>query len=138
MVAAKNRLTLSALEHTASDILITASEGGSNYWARFDKRPIRSVPAEKTYPETVVSDDYVCEGVVLTDIEADQPTEFVVTVADIVKALRKIASGKVEVMRSVISASHMVLIGKADGAEFDATDADCVLQVACFGKIIYG
>lgn len=94
----------------AIDLLITAVEGGSNYWAEF-----------KNY-------NPVEGSVTAIDWEEDPTTEYHITAEDLIKATQELlTSGEV---------AGWVLEGLPD--DFDSITADCVLQKAIFGEVVYG
>lgn len=63
-----------------------------------------------------------------------------ITHEDVMRAVRKIASkdGEELVNSSVRSECQALVFKGADAADFDANKADVVLQIAAFGKVIYG
>lgn len=63
--------------------------------------------------------------------------KFVLTYHDIVRALIKVANRQVKVNRSISDACADLLYG-GEGDLFDADCADVIIQVACFGEIVYG
>lgn len=107
----------------ASDVLITAVEGGSGYWAAFrnyttTKEPLGAVSVE------------------VRDAESGG-TWHKVTLADVTAAIKKVASGSVKVHSSYVRRMAIMVV-RPDDADYDATDADIVLQVAVLGDVIYG
>lgn len=69
---------------------------------------------------------------------ADVATERTITHADIMRAVRAIAGGTVEVRDEYRKECRLFQFGKLDECDFDAVSADVVIQVAAFGEIIYG
>ena len=68
-----------------------------------------------------------------SDFEDDK----IITLGDILKAIQKISSRKINVSKyhsyKIFNAYHM-----CDWKDLDAHTDDCILQVATFGKIQYG
>jgi hypothetical protein len=106
-----------------SDVLITAVEGGSNYWAHF-----------KNYDLTE-DENMNCLGVTVIDTTED--TEFKprhITPMDLLNAVIVMA-GKKE--WPFMAKKCQSLLFDPENADIDASDADNILQVALFGDIIY-
>ena len=74
-----------------------------------------------------------------TITEQDEPTNTVhkVTYKDIVDACAKIVSGKASSRSDIMSAVAQAFIDY-ENADMDADCYDVIIQVACFGEIIYG
>lgn len=128
-----------ALDGIATDLLTTAAEGGIQYWAHV---------TDYKWDTEVVADRHV------TVLEGDDgATEITVTVAMIREAITKVVTGAVkpfynqgytdtyakrvtdlftEITRDKIKVSD------SQGYDYDADDADNVLQIAAFGEIVYG
>lgn len=109
----------SANENFLTDILVTAVEGGINYWAIVEGYQHSGEPADRKvvvrHPEGVAQ----------------------VTLRDIVLAVRKIINKRVPVtpyIRDILVEADKTL----DAGDIDAEVADVVVQVAAFGKIVYG
>ena len=112
-----------------SDVLITATEGGINYWAQVTKRRW-----ERRGP-----DGY--EGAVmdvgLRDLEDGDKLHYV-THEMLEKGIALILSTETrfQVREDLY---RMILLGhyKNDAAEIDAEAADVIVQAAIFGEIVY-
>lgn len=124
-----------------TDILITAVEGGVNYWAQAGGYRY-SGPA-KDRGVTLYIDD-IDESDVLLDVihdeNPDDPEQVVtrVTLADIEEGIRRIlyeddfkASGQLLVAVLEPSANN-------DAGEIDAEIADIIIQAAVFGELVFG
>lgn len=121
-------------------VIITAVEGGINYWASvngyhwyfpdLDGGTARPGPGGSANAYVTVHED---------DTEG-QGRSFTIGLDGIAHALRRITAGPVEHM----SEQRRELIRRAYGGDedartaFDAFDAEEVVQVACFGKVVYG
>lgn len=75
---------------------------------------------------------------------ADQPEkgkQYKITHADVMRAVRKIADGKVGSLTPGNSATvrecRALIFKGVDETDFDAASADNVLQVAAFGEVVY-
>lgn len=102
------------------DLLCTAVEGGSNYWAMFED-------AERTE-----SLDYL--GVVVVEHEAHSKgvpaLRRRITAEDLAQGLERLAAATFPAAKQ-----HLADALSENG---DATTADVVLQMAVFGDVIYG
>lgn len=111
----------------ASDVLTTAIEGGSNYWARFGKIA--------RYPDVTIASAEVKVWEPEPSLRQIDLGWRTIDEAAIDKAVATLRSGTVQVARRIVQA----LVGyETDDADIDAEVADCVLQVAMFGTILYG
>jgi hypothetical protein len=102
------------------DLLCSAVEGGSNYWARFSH-------SQRT-PEY----DYLSVRVQEDDAHSDNKpaVDRVVTAEDLVVGLEALAKGPFPAARQHLSA----FLEEND----DAETADVVLQMTVFGELVYG
>lgn len=103
-----------------ADIVVTAFEGGISYWcgsaqqvggAPTTVRPWYSDPDFYTQPFEIV----------LTDLETDD--EYSLTSENLQKAFREISS---DLLKAIIS------------GDYDAWDADTIIQLAVFGQVVFG
>lgn len=135
---------------TAADVLATALEGGIGYW---------SLASEIVYDN---SEDVTYLGVTLHEYEDDeskhnendcivQQTIFgnnyyqlaghAITLADVKAAINRIAfdtAREIEYLGMTTRCVCRDLLFNPDEADFDSSDADEIIQVACFGKVVYG
>lgn len=102
-------------------ILSTAVESGIYYWASVIECDTTDVEGYD-FPKRIV----------LIDRE-DDGKPYTVTLNDIERAVHAITSGEVQVRSDIRS-----WIGSGDPGMVDAEAADVLVQVACFGKIVYG
>lgn len=100
------------------DVLCSAFEGGSNYW-------ISSIEELETRPSTAESiSDVLSRGkVLIINVVGDERYDLNV---------HMFIRGAMEYARAT---GRWVLTEECD---HDATDADCVLQYALFGEVVYG
>lgn len=91
-----------------TDILITAIEGGINHWA-----------------ETIVYEPSKCKAVIADSEEGDMFTLYPGLLLDAAS----------EVLRLYPNTNGARYIREDD---IDAEAADMIVQVACFGEVIYG
>ena len=116
-------------ELEVSDILCTALEGGSNYWLT-DYRPKTEMKQIDEY------DNYV--GITLLNPSPDEEIaeccepalKDTIELEDIANALTKLAS---DPEGCKVNGAY-----RFNSEDYDANDADIVLQVAVFGEVIYG
>lgn len=108
-----------------ADIMVTAAEGGSNYWCRFVRRDYEAMELEIAWQESN------CPGV---DEDWQRRT---ITADDIERAVLRIASGQVSVSQHN---AGWIRTGSEtnDASNIDADAADCVLQVAAMGELVFG
>lgn len=107
-----------------SDIVTTAIEGGIGYWSECQKYQWRNQPASAE----------------IKDLEGEDPADWVLldvytvdcgiaTILGSVKSV-EISEGRV---KQIAAASAV-----NDGGAIDAELADCIVQAALFGKVVYG
>ena len=63
--------------------------------------------------------------------------DFIITYTDIVEAMMKLASGEVAIRSDIREAIGEAFINY-DESDLDGEVADVIIQVACFGDVIYG
>lgn len=112
----------------ARSCIVTAVEGGINYWA-FD------IEYDKAVPMTLGQNNYEAwmaniNGITFKDGEgAMEGKTFKVSAEDVRKAADRIIH------------EHLIRGDLAAGIindDIDADAADCIIQVAAFGKLVYG
>ena len=118
-------------------ILVTAIEGGINYWAHVlrYKHDMHKVTCE-CGPR--------CHAVIVEDADGAEPRT--IDTAAIRKAMAILYKGGGYSTRPEVEAPdwwkkkwRRAYQDCADGSwDFDACDADVVVQVACFGEVVYG
>jgi hypothetical protein len=104
------------IEQFCKDVLCTAIEGGSNYWAKIQN--VKRVKGE--YVEASFS-----------DYEDEEDTPVHVTTDSIVNACGKLA----EAYPTRTITSHILTL---DAGYIDVDDADMIIQFAVYGKIVFG
>ncbi len=111
-----------------SDVLCSAFEGGSNYWAE-----VVSKRKPKAWPNTPESErgysfNYPLNpgGVVVIRAKEDGPTLYRLTYKSIKRGLQLMASEHGSEFADIISEHD------------DAGTADTLLQLCLFGKVVYG
>ena len=124
------------------DLFITAIEGGINYWGGVAKYKWQTADG---------ADDILGFNAVVVDLEDD--TEYVVDRAVIAKGFNKIAKAKgpfydpngantqcadVKYLGPGLAKAVREAAFDPDEADFDAGDADTILQVGLFGEVVYG
>lgn len=114
-----------------SDILITAT-GGISYWAE--------VTGTEDLVDKVRSGTAI-QSISLKDHEASSKTH-TVTLDDVARGLALLSSGTLNYSNMSYSETPARLrtLDKTDGddADYDASDADAIVQAAIFEKIVYG
>jgi hypothetical protein len=123
-------ITAQLSDKLLGDILVTAMEGGSTYWA--DMRNIVRGPSNG-------NDDlpyYLsCDFKDSEDKEASWSTVTLASVATGVERILNDANGKYKDYQTLKNAC-MLLLSDPD-AGYDADDADNIIQAACFDEIVY-
>jgi hypothetical protein len=69
--------------------------------------------------------------------EKGNRTVFTITPEKVIAAMRKIDNGDVEISPVLQKRIHEALVDR-DYANLDAETDDCIVQVACFGTLVYG
>lgn len=129
-------VTLDVKDQFLRDVLCTAVEGGSNYWAHF-----RSVKRFKG--------EYGLEWEVVTvyevgDSDASHTAKHVVGLPELREGVRRVIMGDMTDKASHANchpsngATLLQAVVTDDAGNVDADLADLVLQAACFGHIVYG
>lgn len=116
------------------NVLATACEGGSNYWAFF--KSLKSFPGQygREWQQVRVTDS---EGY------AEQK-DYVIDLPELREGLRRMISRDFTSKEShaipYAQSAGEVLIAvlENDAGQIDANLADLILQCACFGHIVYG
>lgn len=108
-------------EQYLKDVLITAVEGGTGYWAQVSKYD----PDRGT--------------VILWENESDEaePVPHQVNLGVIERGIRLIFAGQTNIARYI---REDVIVNSVDNdySRGDAETADCIVQVGLFGKLVYG
>ena len=104
-----------------SGITITAMEGGCDYWAS-----VRGYSHADENNVTAMVRDYE---------DPEEPWTLINNDA-IASALCKLKDGKVKTGRG--QKFWAEVYRTMEGADIDASDADVIVQVACYGKVLFG
>jgi hypothetical protein len=113
-----------------SDIIITAVEGGSDYWAFFTKYKWQDADG--------------CEVAATVTIHPEDEAEvYALDIRKIGSALSRMANGggfgRREAPEWWVKKWRKAYRECANGSwDFDANDADAIVQVAIFGEVVYG
>lgn len=116
----------------AGDLITTAVEGGINYWAQVSGYQWDGVPVQVTVHEIEPSEDQK-EAVVCK-----------VTTVEMVQAIGDLVAGRVKAFSSMgygqTFRDRLIawMTGNEDDFDFDANDADAMMQIACLGEVVYG
>lgn len=139
-------LTLAPEQGTLHDIFTTAIEGGINYWCRVaryhwsvdDKGDERDYAffAEVLDSEDEDEDDDGDDGILATPsprrrIDAEVILRGLVAYASMPPTERRFPLRE--------KAIRLLMGGEvADAVDYDAEDADCIVQMGLFGQLVYG
>ena len=114
-------------EHNIENIIITSFEGGSNYWMGVDNSTKEWENKPEDEPISTWATKLILDGrkVKLFDIDEtdDQDEEWNLTLVKILKGIG-------------LNIKHRSF--DADLENMDATTADCIIQYALFGEVVYG
>lgn len=123
------KMTIEISDELIESLLCSAFEGGSTYWAdnvscedREDMLKVGGWKHEyltKTKKKNAVM--YIHDG--------ETEKKHAITKKSIIDALQKMDNPKYK---------HTRALKEIIAERYDAGDADCVLQMACFGEVIYG
>jgi hypothetical protein len=103
------------------DVLITALEGGSNYWYMIEN------DTKGDYLKTFLNDGLLISNrMILNDYPEEEYTEQLVTLSYLRKVIKEFQCKK------------PFAYSEIKNENFDAGDADQFLQIAIFGEVIYG
>lgn len=132
------------LERWGSAILGTAIEGGVNYWAhvtdcRFDSNDGDYVSA-KLHESDVLSTADADESPVVMQITHTLVADFLLGLHDFEAYLRSLGCPRQSVLRSQVFdlVEGIIEHGEAADWDFDATDADAIVQLMMFEDVVYG
>lgn len=110
------------------DIMTTAAYGGITYWATEPTPENFAAAPEGTH--------------VIREADSEDVTPFYLTPAKIKEAVVEVAEGKHTntTIRDYVRAAfaNWTAEGGIDCGDIDADAADCIVQVACFGELVYG
>lgn len=104
--------------------VVAAVEGGINYWAEIKDYQWRE-------------DDNGRMTTASASVRAERGEWRELTPETIEAGIAKLKTGEVEINKTVLS---WIVTGDAlnDATDIDATAADCIVQVALFGELVYG
>ena len=107
-------------------VVITAVEGGINYWAETDR-----------YKWNEQSGNFKDASVVVRDLEGNLPAEWTPVTLETIEAglsnIRKDTNSQSYLIPSILNADRT-----NDAGNIDADAADFIVQYGLFGKAVYG
>lgn len=123
------------------DIISTAVEGGTNYWAQVSQ--YQYVDYFTGEVRTVVGETVGADARAVLHPLNDDETGYVqdgrtVTLDDVARALGMIRGDTPLHLNVRIRARIMAADRASDAGDLDADDADVIVQVAILGDVIYG
>ena len=120
-------------EEDIEDIMCTALEGGINYWADYDRNDEEYLPYID-YDDEPFSE--LCTKILLDGgwvwlIDSYKDTYYPLTIDKLMTGIQRWIDGGYD------------MYGAVDGEELDCGNidsecADCIIQLALFGEIVYG
>lgn len=122
------------------DVLTTALEGGVGYWACLDNTLPSWIKA-RTQVKEERGDDFYLEDVMIQVLQNGDKVEFIDAEQDPDDPkserywfdLEKFQKGC-----ELYSKERGNIRKRLDDGDFDAIEADCLIQYACFGEIVFG
>lgn len=111
-----------AREQFIQDIFATAIEGGINYWANFQS--INKIDK----PQDIIGWWY--ESAHILDVDGDS---YVIDKNTIIKGINMIAKRNAERDKALILANRT----NGDDGDFDALDADKIVQFGLYGDLVF-
>lgn len=144
--------TTTAREQLLRDILTTAVEGGINYWANdldaSGRQQVRRINRDTNGDVlSIIFDRLAVEDVSGATTQAletpldEEGTRLVINATALERACERVAHGTVKAGDSVRAVAQVIAEGEpeeADEVDYDAGDADALVQAALFGDIVYG
>lgn len=126
----ERRKTKSITKEDIIDILVTALEGGSNYWYFIPTIPngVREIKNEMGITTAEAIGQYVLKGgfVQINDAEDEEEVLGNIDMDGLLDAIQKIKSDYPNIYENIID------------EEYDAEDADAFFQIAVMGDITFG
>ena len=110
-----------------TDILITAFEGGSNYWIK--EVQCRNWPKEAVFASEVPANGGYLDIIVKDTDYPDEIETHQIDLASILEGIRLYCEDREIHPATLFDERH---------GDYDASDADGILQFACFGELVYG
>lgn len=132
----KITLTLPVSDQFLRDILCTACEGGSNYWANFRCTERLGDEWQRVKVKDVEEGNLGTFDITLTKLTAGIQILLTAKVGDTMPD-GKLRESHFTVADS-IKATVYESLASLDAGNIDSNEADCILQYACFGGIVYG
>lgn len=140
-----------ALRELAADVITTAVEGGIGHWA--DVRSYRWGNALLGHSDRMpwTEDDKPYARVSLRDTEADEPAVYILGETEIVAVLIALVNGslpefanegysqtfRTRLINAMCELGHLGGDFSDTELDYDADDADCLVQLACLGEVAY-
>jgi hypothetical protein len=123
-----------------ADIITTALEGGVGYWSQASEyrwfSPTLSGGTATPGPNGTANAYATLHETDTDDGELGPP--LTVTVDDIARAFGILRRGTPEGWNARDVARMLAAYAETDAGEIDAGDADCIVQVATLGTVVYG
>jgi len=131
---AENPPRSEARKELLHDIFVTALEGGIGYWSV--AKSYRWSKGAATIERKLEADLDNFKAVIVSS-EGDWPGEKVIDAAVIARGMNKIMSGALSGNKT-LTKKVWKSIEDPENADFDALDADAIVQIGLFGELVYG
>ena len=113
-----------ATESDIEGIIVTAIEGGTGYWAMFDNATEAFKDKPKDEPSATWATKILLEDGIITFVdEEDDNAKYDLTIEKLLKGIS-------------LNARHRPFDSNLDN--LDIITADCIIQYALFGELVYG
>lgn len=119
-------VSLEITEQDVENIIVSSFEGGSNYWMGIDNTTKEWKDKPKDEPVSIWATKIILKrkSVKLFDIEeSEDDSNWILTLEKLLKGI------KLNIKNRPFA---------SDKENWDATDADCIIQFALFDEIVYG
>ena len=130
----KIELDVNITDQDIEDIIVTALEGGTGYWACLDNsRPEWEEAYETEEVTSIIATRFLLEGKTLyfSDAEGEDDEIWELTTDKLVKGIRlSVINGNTDMVD--FSNSNL------DVLNIDSSVADCIIQYALFDKVVFG
>ncbi|EKS4345207.1 hypothetical protein QB607_003211 [Clostridium botulinum] len=110
-------------EDDICNIIVSSFEGGSNYWMGLNNEGEEWEQKPKDEPLSTWATKLLLDGKSITLIDIEEDKEHIVNLKDILKG---------------IQLNNQNRKWASDKENWDATDADCIIQYSIFNDVIYG
>lgn len=133
-------------EEFLADVITSAIEGGTGYWAAVHAYRWEGLPAAERYAVIGVEDEEDEKIEALAAKLGRKPTlseaiearaVYKLTCETIARGIGRIARGEIRI-NTALAKTIYAANRESDAGEIDAEGADAIVQAALFGELVYG